>query len=176
MRVTLAVLLAALSVTAQSAAAQRPQEARKGRERAREHAPPPAPARRPRPDVRPTGEHRPTGGNDDRPHVSRGRWYGHATPNDSRFRLARPFEHGRFVRLGPRYRYRVDRFDRALHRLWIPGGAYFEIASWDWDLISDWWDCSRDDFVVYDDPDHIGWYLLYYLPTGAYVHVQYLGR
>jgi len=49
------------------------------------------------------------------------------------------------------------------------------VADWDWPICADWcWDCG-DDFVVYEDPDHIGWYMLYNVHTGAYVHVSYLG-
>lgn len=120
-------------------------------------------------------EHHTNGSVDHSPHVSNDRWYGHDDPHDNRYHQDRPFEHGRFVHVGPTYRYNVTRIDRDHHRFWFPGGFYFEIASWDWSLCSDWcWDCG-DDYVVYDDPDHDGWYLLYNIHTGVYVHVLYMG-
>ena len=45
----------------------------------------------------------------------------------------------------------------------------------DWPVCADWcWDCG-DDFVVYEDTDHVGWYLFYNVHTGVYVHVSYMG-
>lgn len=109
------------------------------------------------------------------PHVRSDHWYGHAAPNDDRFRVEHPFEHGHFEHFGPTYRYRVLRVDRDHHRFWFPGGFFFEIADWDWHECADWcWDCG-DDFVVYEDPDHSGWYLVYNVHTGVYVHAQYMG-
>jgi len=110
------------------------------------------------------------------PHVANDHWYGHDRPNDRRYVVAHPFEHGHFEHFGPSYRYHVERFDRDHHRFWFPGRFSFEIASWDWPIAADWcWDCDGDNFVVYDDPDHPGWYLLYNVHTGGYVHVNYLG-
>ena len=110
------------------------------------------------------------------PHVNNEHWYGLDKPNDKRYRVNRPFEHGRFEHFGPSYRYNVERFDPDRHRFWLPGGFFFEIASWDWALAADWcWNCGGEDFVVYVDPDHPGWYLLYNMHTGAYIHVQYMG-
>jgi hypothetical protein len=89
--------------------------------------------------------------------------------------LDHPFVHGRFNKFGPGFRYNILRVDRDHHWFWFPGGFYFEVAAWDWPAFVDWcWDCGGD-FVVYEDPDHIGWYLLYNIHTGVYVHVQYLG-
>jgi len=108
-------------------------------------------------------------------HVDHNIWYGHDLPNDPRFHLDHPFPHGHFPHPGPGFRYNIVRIDPVHHWFWLPGGYYFEVAPWDWFLCSDWcWDCG-DDFVIYDDPDHPGWYLLYNVHTGIYVHVQYMG-
>ena len=137
------------------------------------HIPQP-PAHR-QPTAKPEAE-RKQGRVNDMPHVNNGHWYGHDRPNDNRYHVERPFEHGHFEHFGPSYRYNVIRVDRDLHRVWLPGGYWFEIASWDWPLAADWcWTCDGDDFVIYEDPDHPGWYLLYDLQTGAYVHVLYMG-
>ena len=67
------------------------------------------------------------------------------------------------------------RIDLGSHRLWLGGGFAFEIAAWDWPYARPWcWEC--DEFSVYVDPDHPGWYRLYDLRLGEYVHVRYVGR
>lgn len=107
------------------------------------------------------------------PYVRNNVWYGHAAPNDARFPLAHPFQAGRFGLTGPTHLYTVSRTDLGARRVWLPGGG-FEIADWDWAVTAPWcWTC--DDFVVYDDPDHPGWYLLYDVRLGEYVHATYLG-
>lgn len=133
---------------------------------------PPAPARR---EGTREPERFPTGHVNDTPHVSNNHWYGHEPPNDARFHLARPFEHGRFQHFGPTFRYNMLRVDRTRHMFWFPGGMYFQIADWDWPFFSGWcWDCGSD-FVVYEDADHAGWYLIYNVHLGQYVHATYMG-
>ncbi len=136
---------------------------------------PPAPTARAHPGARREAERLPSGYTNDLPHVNRDHGYGREAPHDPRFRLVRAYPHGRFAHVGPSFRYAPDRVDAVHHRFWLPGGFSFEIATWDWPLCAEWcWDCG-DDYVVYDDPDHPGWYLVYNVHLGVYVHAQYLG-
>jgi hypothetical protein len=137
---------------------------------------PPAPARHSGgQEFRREEERRDNGEIDRTPHVNHDHWYGNDAPNDGRYRIAHPFERGRFEHSGPSYRYNVVRIDRDGHRFWLNGGFFFQIASWDWDFAASWcWDCG-DNFVVYDDPDHPGWYLVYNTETGTYLHAEYVG-
>jgi hypothetical protein len=132
------------------------------------------PERAPREAIR-EGEHLPGGRVNDLPHVNHNHWYGHAMAGDARFHLGHPYEHGHFARLGPSFRYHVARIDRDRHMFWLPGGFSFEIAAWDWPVSANWcWDCG-DDFVVYDDTGHPGWYLVYDSRLGSYVHATFMG-
>jgi hypothetical protein len=175
MKARLTFLFVAAVLLALTMSAQRPSAPRPSAPRANGgHIPPPP---QPRTDHRakPEVEHDAAGRTNATPHVNNDHWYGHDRPNDARYRIAHPFEHGHFEKFGPSYRYEIVRIDRDHHRFWFPGGFFFEVALWDWPVCADWcWDCG-DDFIIYEDPDHIGWYLLYNIHTGVYVHVQYLG-
>jgi hypothetical protein len=181
MKTRLALLFGSLLVLstaflqAQARTPQRSSRTVSNRPRANQGHIPKAPPARTNPGEHRQAEHLSTGHLNDIPHVNHDQWFGHEPANDARFHLDHAFPKGRFAHFGPKFRYAVTQIDASHHRFWFPGGHFFEVAAWDWDLCADWcWDCA-DDFVVYEDQDHAGWYLLYNIHTGVYVHVQYMG-
>jgi hypothetical protein len=108
------------------------------------------------------------------PHVDNGRvWVGHDEGRDDRrFHEDHPWEHGRFQGgFGPEHRWRLEGGDPRRFRV---RNWYWSVAPWELSYVDDWmWDA--DDIVIYEDPDHPGWYLAYNPRLATYVHVQYLG-
>ena len=123
------------------------------------HGPPPAAARPAAParEEHPAGQERnfrDAQGHPNAPHVhSNGEWIGHDSGrNDARYHLDQPWEHGRFRGgFGPEHVFHLE-------------GGY--CGDWLW---------NSDPIVIYEDPDHPGWYLAYNSRLGTYVHVTYIG-
>jgi hypothetical protein len=169
------VLFAGLSVLVLPGAAAPPAHSAPTRANQGHPPPPPTPRAGPQANQRSDAERQITGHVNDTQHVNHDQWYGHAAANDPRFHLDHPFAAGHFAKVGADNRFGITRIDAGSHRFWFRGGGYFTVADWDWVTFSDWcWNCG-DDFVVYEDPDHPGWYLLYDTETGVYLHVQYDG-
>ena len=114
-------------------------------------------------------------GHPDVPHVdaTNSKWIGHDSGrSDPHYQIAQPFAHGRFGGgFGPSHVFLLGGGNR--ERFWF-NNFYWDVAPYDYNIVVDW-NWAGDQIVIYEDPDHPGWYLAYNPRLGTYAHVEYLG-
>lgn len=114
-------------------------------------------------------------GHPDVPHVDakNDRWVGHSTGrDDAHYQLAQPWAHGHFEGgFGAQHVFVIAGGNR--ERFWF-NNWYWNVAAFDYNIVGDW-NWSGDQIVIYEDPDHVGWYLAYNPRLGTYAHVEYQG-
>jgi hypothetical protein len=114
-------------------------------------------------------------GHPDVPHVDakNDKWVGHDSgANDAHYHLDQPWAHGHFTGgFGPGHVFNLAGGNR--ERFWF-NNFFWDIAPYDYNIVEGW-NWMGDQIVIYEDPDHVGWYLAYNPRLGTYAHVEYLG-
>jgi hypothetical protein len=106
-------------------------------------------------------------------HAKNDQWVGHNTgPNDPHYHLAQPWAHGHFTGgFGPQH---VFVLAGGTPQRFFFDNFYWDVAPYDYNIVAGW-NWTGDQIVIYEDPDHIDWYLAYNPRLGTYAHVEYLG-
>jgi hypothetical protein len=107
-------------------------------------------------------------------HASNDQWVGHNSGrNDAHYHVDQAWAHGRFTGgFGREHVFTLAGGNR--ERFWF-NNFFWDVAAYDYNIVAGW-NWGGDQIVIYEDPDHEGWYLAYNPRLGTYAHVEYLGQ